>query len=84
MTTKFTMKGDTTMNARDALTLLEYQVQDGYAIAPELRQAIAVLAAVLDERAELEALTYNVYAAIRRYQARDALKGGEPNDSGLG
>ena len=72
------------MTAREALTLLEYQIEDDYVIAPELRQAIAVLSAVLDEREELEALTYNVYAAIRRYQARDALRGGEPNDPGVG
>ena len=64
------------MNARDALDIVQGY---GHRADPLFNEAIAVLAAVLDERAELEALTYNVYAAIKRYQARDILKGGDPS-----
>ena len=41
------------MNARGALQLLEYQVQDDYALSPELEDAVAVLSAALDERERL-------------------------------
>ena len=41
------------MSARGALQLLEYQVQDDYALSPELEDAVAVLSAALDERERL-------------------------------
>ena len=41
------------MNARGALQLLEYQVQDDYALSPELEDAVAVLSDALDERERL-------------------------------
>ena len=50
------------MNARGALQLLEYQVQDDYALSPELEDAVAVLSAALDERGAL----LDAYKAIMR------------------
>ena len=66
------------MNAREALQLLEYQVQDKYDLAPELAEAIAVLATALEQQEGLwkacEALLENAETSMtwtRKISASD-------------
>ena len=36
-------------NPREALTIIEYQVQDDYSVAPELEDAVAILYSVVEQ-----------------------------------
>lgn len=38
------------MNVREAMQLIEYRMEEDYDIAPELREAVILLSAALDER----------------------------------
>ena len=41
------------MNVQEALKMIEFQIQDDYSSAPELKDAIAVLSAVVEQEAAL-------------------------------
>ena len=59
------------MNARKALTMIEYQVQDDYDICPELHIAIATLSAALGERERFDKRCAELWGALCQTQKQE-------------